>query len=195
MQVAYLVLAAAFGYFAVALHKRYEFVRSTAVEIDALLHRAENLLKSDEALRLKPSFLNPLIEVLEDAERLALGLPDRLLKPAQEQIHMANYVVTKAFGDNKPEHLPIHAAIVGAREVVAPLLRPYVFPPRTAKPKSSAEGGVERVAKHATVGRVPSGRYASPRDGAGNDVDQCGATAPRAEEREDADSPVRRHRR
>jgi hypothetical protein len=136
VEILYVFLAAAFGYIGVALHKRSEFVRSTAVEIDSVLHRVENYLKSDDTFLARNAFLNNLVDMLEDAERVALELPDRLLKPVQDQIHLAMYVVHKCFGENEREHQPIHAAIVGTREVVAPLLRPYVFPPSTAKPRS-----------------------------------------------------------
>jgi hypothetical protein len=137
MQVLYVFLAAAFGYLAAALHKRYEAVRSTAVEVDLAIHRVLNLLKADDAG--VPSGLNDQIEVLEEAETHALGLPNRLLRPVRSQIHTAMFVVEKSFGESTPEFLPTHAAIEGVREVLAPLLRPHLLPPRAGKPKSFPE--------------------------------------------------------
>jgi hypothetical protein len=132
-------IAAAFGYFATLVLRRYEVLRSIAVEIDTELRDA-----LDEALRDDLDHLELLNRVhakLTRAELGAASLPSRARERVQGQIHVAQEVTQQLFSlTEKPRVIPqVHllAAITAAREVIGPLLLPPPIIYRGAgKPRS-----------------------------------------------------------
>lgn len=122
----YTAVAAAFGYVATLVIRRYEVVRSMAVEIDNELREAFNAATRDD-LEMVP-LLNGVDEHLTRAGLRTGGLPARDRERVDGQLSVAHEVVTHLFVlAHDPRVFPqahLEAAITAVREVIAPLLLP-----------------------------------------------------------------------
>lgn len=118
--------------------RRYEVVRSIAVEIDNELREAFNESLRDD---LRPTErLDAVDERLIRAELRTGALPPRDRERVDGQIRVANEVVMHLFSlSNEPHALPqahLQAAISAVREVIGPLqLPPPLFYRRAGRPR------------------------------------------------------------
>lgn len=144
LPLGYAAIAAGFGYLATLVVRRYEVVRSMAVEIDNELRDAFNDALRDDMEPLDQ--LNAVNEHLIRAELRTGGLPVRDRERVDGQLRVAHEVLMHLFSlTDDPRVIPevhLQAAISAVREVVGPLLLPPPLFRRTAgKPSRYPEPG------------------------------------------------------
>jgi hypothetical protein len=150
VELLYLVVAAAFGYVATIVHKRYEVNRATALDIDTNLQEALDIALQDAVMTDK-DLADQLVALLRRAEHRTVALPPRTQSRIHDQVHLVTYLAYNAldpsrFTESNDEDEPIGAEIMGdwfvqmaihaARETVAPLVRPALIPRGPGKPTS-----------------------------------------------------------
>jgi hypothetical protein len=137
VELVYIGVAAASGYLATLVHKRYEVERSIAAEIDGLLqdvldHALLDTATSDHDLQ------NSIIARLRSAGHRTLLLSRRVRDPVRDQVEVTTALAYHLWDrDHVVGPLLLQLSIAAAREVLAPLIRaPVVLPRRPGKPVS-----------------------------------------------------------
>lgn len=135
----YAAIAAGFGYVATLVLRRYEVIRSIAVDIDSELREAFNESLRDD---LESSdLLNSVDGHLVRAELRTAALPPRARARVEGQLRVASTVVMHLFSlSHNPSAIPqahLQAAVAAVREVVGPLLLPPpLFHRRAGRPRA-----------------------------------------------------------
>lgn len=157
--LALIAVAAAFGYLATLVLRRYEVLRSIAVEIDEELRDAFVLAEPTE---ISEQARERMMRHLSNAELRTGSLPPGDHERVRDQIKIAGFLARhppEDFDDPPDMHLLMgsrRVAIVAAREVLAPLLLP---PPllgyrRAGKPHSYPDQARFRELLNANYGTV-----------------------------------------